>query len=107
MKPYHLILLLFLLSVFGVNAQKTGSTQTIDKVVAVVGNEPILLSEIEIQMHQIQGGVQDPKKVRCYLLDQMIQHKILLSKAKTDSLKVTNEQVESELNRRIEYFSSQ
>src|SRR5438552_5597914 len=75
------------------------SPQTIDKVVAVVGDEPVLLSEMEIQIHQTAAAQNlNAEALRCYMLDQIIQKKILLSRAKTDSLKVTNEQVESELN---------
>ncbi|MDQ3071726.1 MAG: peptidylprolyl isomerase, partial [Bacteroidota bacterium] len=74
-------------------------------VVAVVGDEMILLSELEAQYLQYKEFNPAAKvSDKCWILEEMMQKKLLLSRAKFDSLKVTQEQVESELDRRMEYF---
>jgi peptidyl-prolyl cis-trans isomerase SurA len=61
-----------------------------------------------MQMLQMKENTQDrANEANCWLLDQYLQKKLLLSRAKTDSLKVTDEQIEGELDRRIQYFVSQ
>jgi peptidyl-prolyl cis-trans isomerase SurA len=80
----------------------------VDGVVAVVGSEPIMYSEIEVQLKQVKDLKPDEEqKARCYILDQIMSKKLMLTRAKTDSLKVTDQQVEDELDRRIQYFVSQ
>ncbi|RYD75497.1 MAG: peptidylprolyl isomerase, partial [Sphingobacteriales bacterium] len=80
----------------------------IDEVVAVVGSEYVLRSELEVQMMQVKEANPDKgNEAGCWFLDQYLQKKLLLHRAKTDSLKITNEQIESELDRRIQYFVSQ
>lgn len=75
----------------------------IDKSVAVVGNELITLSMIEqeVQMMRAQGMNMD-KSVRCSLLEDMMESKLLLMQARLDSLKVNNDMVESQLNQRLD-----
>jgi peptidyl-prolyl cis-trans isomerase SurA len=109
MKLTFLILFLFLVTALQAQPMRHPKpTQLIDRVIAVVGNEPILVSDIEVSLQQLHE-TDSAKRItlRCLLLDQAIQKKLLLTRAKIDSLKVTNEQVEGELNRRIEYFVSQ
>lgn len=103
MKKSIIIVLLCMSAAFTASAQKV-----IDGVIAVVGNEPILRSDVEVQLHQLKDlNKEDVEKARCFILDQLMQKKLLLTKAKLDSLKVTDEQVEGELDRRIQYFVSQ
>ena len=75
----------------------------IDKTVAVVGGESISLSAIEseIQMMRAQGMASD-KNLRCDVLEQMMQSKLMLMQARLDSLTVNNDQVESELTQQMD-----
>ncbi|MBR7068072.1 MAG: peptidylprolyl isomerase [Bacteroidales bacterium] len=84
-----------------------GRTQVIDKVVAVVGGEKILLSDIEEEYmrSKMQGGQSDLSK--CQLLENMLTHKLLLNQAKIDSLESNAMNVENELERRLRYFVAQ
>jgi peptidyl-prolyl cis-trans isomerase SurA len=99
---FFIFSILFLIPCF-VSAQ-----QVIDEVVSVVGSEPILRSEIEVQMVQIReqhpGNVQ---QAECWLVDQFMQRKLMLWRARLDSLKVTDEQVEGEMDRRMQVFIEQ
>lgn len=84
------------------------NAQVIDEVVAVVGEEVILRSDVEGQLLNMQFASEDEEsKTRCWVLDQLMQKKLMLVRAKYDSLKVTDEQVEAELNQRIQYYLEQ
>lgn len=81
---------------------------TIDKIVAVVGDKAILLSEIEAQAFQIeqQSGVKDPD-LRCRVLEEVIIQKLLLNQAEKDSIVAGDDMVDAELNKKIRFFVSQ
>lgn len=76
---------------------------TIDKTIAVVGNEVITISELEreVQMMRAQGMSSD-QRTRCSLLENMMQSKIFLMQSRLDSLTVNNEMVSAELNQRLD-----
>ena len=80
----------------------------VDKTVAVIGNEVIMISDIEseIQMMQYNYGMQSDRKARCELLENMMASKLFLMQARVDSLVVNNEMVESELANRIDMLKT-
>lgn len=81
--------------------------QMIDKVVAVVGGEKLLLSDIEEELmrSKMQGG--QGQLDRCQLFENMLTHKLLLHQAKIDSLELNQASVENEMDRRLRYFVAQ
>lgn len=81
--------------------------QIIDKVTATVGGELVLLSEVEEQfsLMEAQSGVL-PEDARCNIMDQVLISKLLLNQAKLDSIEVSEEEVEEQLNARIERILS-
>lgn len=83
-----------------VQAQK----KNIDKVVAVLGNNIILASELDQQyvMYLNQGNNAD-EKVKCYILQQMLVQKLLKQQAEIDSVMVDDSQVDNEVDRRMRY----
>ena len=80
-----------------------GQREIIDKVVATVGGELVLLSELEeqISLLEAQNGVL-PDGARCNIMDQILASKLLLNQAKLDSIEVTDDEVEAQLDARIE-----
>lgn len=77
--------------------------EVIDKVVATVGGELVLLSEVEEQralMASQQSNL--PDDIRCSIMDQIMANKLLLNQSKLDSIMVTDEEVEVQLDARIE-----
>ncbi len=77
--------------------------QVIDKVVATVGSELVLLSDVEEQhaLLEAQQGV-IPADARCSILDNIMVTKLLLNQAKLDSVEVSEDEVETQLNARID-----
>jgi peptidyl-prolyl cis-trans isomerase SurA len=79
-----------------------------DKIVAVVGDRIILFSDIKNSIADIarQGGTV-PENAECLITEQAIVSKVLMLQAEKDSLPVTDEEVEAELDQRIRYYVSQ
>jgi peptidyl-prolyl cis-trans isomerase SurA len=92
---------------FIASAQKYGGG-VIDKTVAVVGNEVIMISDIEqeVQMMRAQGMASD-RNLRCEILEQMMASKIFLMQARLDSLTVNKDMVEGELTQRFDQIRTQ
>lgn len=82
--------------------------QVIDKVIAVVGDKAIFKSEVDEQKLQAkQQNVELPPNADCFILEDLLFQKLLLHQAEVDSIEVTEDQVNAELDQRIQYFASQ
>lgn len=85
-----------------------GQNKVLDEVVAVVGDRIILDSDIEKQAIQYrQQGYYSGGNIKCEVLEEQLYQKMLLNQAEIDSIEVTESEVESEMQRRIQYFISQ
>ena len=88
----------------GLSAQKYQGG-LVDKTVAVVGNEVILVSDIESEVQQMQAqGRSSDRDMRCTILERMMENKIFLMQARIDSLTVNYEMVDGELSNRIDQY---
>ncbi|MBE6232595.1 MAG: peptidylprolyl isomerase [Bacteroidales bacterium] len=79
----------------------------IDKTVAVVGNEMIMISQLEeeVQMMKAYGMISD-KTGRCEILENMMVSKLFLMQARLDSLAVNQDMVDGELRNRVDMLRS-
>ncbi|MEL7121951.1 MAG: peptidylprolyl isomerase [Bacteroidota bacterium] len=99
MKELRIIVFLLVISVQFASAQR----QVIDKVIATVGSELVLLSEIQEQIaYAASNGQEIPEGAECVVLDQILATKLLINQAKLDSLIVSDEEVENQLDARME-----
>jgi peptidyl-prolyl cis-trans isomerase SurA len=79
-----------------------------DKIVAVVGDRIILYSDIKNSLADIaRGGGSIPDNAQCMIAEQAIVSKVLMLQAEKDSLPVTDEEVEAELDQRVRYYVNQ
>lgn len=85
----------------------TQAQELIDQIMATVGSQIVLKSEIEKQYVQMlaQGG--DDPETRCMIFDQLILQKLLLNQSILDSVEVSDAQVEGELDRRMRFYIRQ
>jgi peptidyl-prolyl cis-trans isomerase SurA len=76
----------------------------IDKVAAVVGNNIILLSDLNQRYTEYlyQGNEPNPT-IKCYVLQQLLTQKLLKQQAEIDSVMVDESQIDDEVNRRMRY----
>ena len=100
MRYLSLLVLLFLASY--ASAQKN----VIDKIIAVVGEEIVLKSDIENQFlhEQSQGLVNSSADSRTRILENLLVQKLLVAQAKIDSIEVTDTEVENALNSQLEQY---
>jgi len=85
----------------------TGQPQLIDEIVGVVGNEIVLYSDIQVQKNQLRAQGYKGEITDCMVLEEILFEKIMLNQAKVDSLEVSDDMVNSELNKRIDVFVRQ
>lgn len=75
----------------------------VDKTVAVVGNEAILVSTIEDEVKTQQSeGMASDRNMRCELLESIMESKLFLMQARIDSLTVNQDMVESNLTQQLD-----
>jgi len=91
-----------------ISAQQISIAQdkVIDQIVAVVGSNPILKSDIETQAIQMQAqGVTTQGDQKCEILEQLLEQKLLLAEAELDTMiVVTDNQINQQMDRRMNYF---
>lgn len=107
MKFFSLLLLGWLISTCQVFAQPSLNDSVADGIVAVIGNKIILKSDIEQEYLQQLGqpGSKITPEMRCQILDQLLTAKLLVRQAEADSLKISDDEVNGQIDRRIRYFS--
>ncbi|MBL7963686.1 MAG: peptidylprolyl isomerase [Flavobacteriales bacterium] len=97
------------LAVLGLNdswAQPQG--HLIDRIIADVGQEIILYSELMGRVEQAaQGTPGDKQDLICPELEELLLEKLMLEQARIDSVQVDEGQIQGELDRRIRFFISQ
>ncbi len=80
----------------------------IDKSVAVVGNELIMISDIENEVMMMRAqGISSDKNARCEILENMLTSKLFLMQARLDSLTMNADMVEGDLSNRIDQIRTQ
>jgi len=99
-----------LLGVFllGVGISSSWGIELVDKVVAVVDDDPILASEVEayaqflMQQDRRKLSPQDEEQLRGQILQELIDRRVLLAEARKDSIVVQDREVDQELQNRLD-----
>ena len=104
MKSSRLFFVLFfaLVSSFSI-----GYSQVLgDGIVGHVEGEIVLMSDVQIASFQLQEAYPDLSKedLQCMALDNLLMQKIFVIQAERDSVYVSDEEVDQELDGRIAYF---
>jgi len=108
LKASLIILLVF--AAAKLRSQEAVQGTTIDQVVAVVGKHFVLQSDVETQYLQMrmEGSIQGTEEqAKCQIFENLLFEKLLLHQAAVDSIEVTPEQINGELDRRMRYFVQQ
>lgn len=94
----RIFVLFLLLTQFALSGQNI-----LDKVIATVGNEPVLMSDVEQQYAYLKESKKavDPS-AKCGILENMIVQNLLLNQAKLDSVQAKDEEIDAEVNARVE-----
>lgn len=100
--------LLFIISTAMTLSFSSNAQGTVDKIVAQVGNNIILLSDIQAQKIQaLQAGVELTPEMDCQILEELLYQNLLLNQAELDSIVVSDQQVDAEMEQRIRVIEGQ
>lgn len=106
LKINSIVLVIMTLMLVDAKAQQDGTV--IDKIEAVVGDYTILKSDIESQVVSMRAnGVLVDESAKCKMFEELLFQKLLLHQAELDSVTVTDAEIESEIDRRLNYFIAQ
>lgn len=76
-----------------------------DKIVGILGDKIVLKSDLINYIDDIQRrGGEVPADAQCVLLQRMLMDKALVLQAEKDSLPVSDEEVNAEIDQKIRYF---
>jgi len=83
--------------------------QLVDKVVAVIGGKIILQSEVNERIQEYTNDkVGDTTNIHCKVIEDLMYEKLLLIEANKDTtITVSDEQVNQEFDKRMNYYISQ
>ena len=82
-----------------------GAQSVVDEVVWVVGDEPILRSDIEqMRLQAAQEGIRFKGNPDCAIPEQIAVQKLFLHQAAIDSIEVTEAEISSGIDQQIEYW---
>ena len=103
-----LIGLFILLGCLATGNQTQAQDKVVDQIVAVVGKNIILKSDIEGMFQQAQAqGMTTEGDQKCEILENILVEKLLLAEAELDTtITVSDSQLNQSLEQRIQYFVS-
>lgn len=101
------IFLLLVLSVAWTFAMKAQPDRVIDEVIAVVGNTPVLRSELDVLVSQLDPEITVSEDVKCEILQKLLIDKMLLHQAEIDSIAISEEEVNDRIDNNIRFFERQ
>ncbi|HUV01641.1 MAG TPA: peptidylprolyl isomerase [Bacteroidales bacterium] len=89
--------------VFMAFMNELNSQKLVESVAAIIGNEVIYLSDVENTVNdQRRSGSRRPvDQLRCEVFEELLISKLFLDQARIDSIVVTDDMVEGELNMRM------
>lgn len=104
MKNFFTILFSFIAIVIAAQPHE----QNIDKTIGVVGKYILLRSDLERELKAMKAeNIEITDSVRCAMYEDLMFQKLLLAQAEKDSVTVKDEQVDYELDRRMNIFIKQ
>jgi peptidyl-prolyl cis-trans isomerase SurA len=102
----NLFLFVLVISTISVHAQ--AKKVIADKIAAVVGDRIILQSDIKNSVaDMVRRGESLPSNAECMIMEQAVVSKVMMLQAEKDSLPVTDEDVEADLDNRIRSYINQ
>jgi peptidyl-prolyl cis-trans isomerase SurA len=99
---------LFILAGCIISGKIQAQDKVVDQIVAVVGKNIILKSDIEgMYLQQQAQGMTSEGDMKCEILENLLVEKLLLAEAELDTtITVSDSQLNQSLEQRIQYFTS-
>ena len=102
LRKIYTVLALFLVGIITTNAQDN----VVDNIIAVVGNQVVLKSDVENRFisFQAQGYTSGSVDLKTEIFEDLLIQKLMIAQAAVDSVEVTEQEVEDELERKMEMY---
>ena len=108
MRKLKYILSLFVAGLVSQAIAQPKEDNSIDRVIAVVADEIILQSDLENQYTQYARSNKSVNaNTKCIVFEELLYQKLLIHQAEVDSVEVSEDQIKSEIDRRINFFIQQ
>lgn len=107
LKINFLVMSIALLTTGNIFAQKQAAKRVIDEVIAVIGNTPVLRSELDIIISQIDPDIVVTDELRCASFKRLLMEKMLVHQAEVDSIPLTDQEVEDKMDNNLRFFERQ
>lgn len=99
---------IFISSILVLSSAFVFGQKTIDKVAAQVGDNIVLMSDIQAQKLQaLQAGMTLTDDMNCRFLEDLMYQNLLINQSKIDSIEVTDAQVDAEMESRLRVIENQ
>lgn len=100
-----ILLIAIIANVLFVSTPLLSQKNIVDEVIAVVGDNAILMSDVEYQYQQaVMQGMSAKGDLKCKLFEQQLIQKLMLNQAVLDSVEVSENNVINEVDRRMNEF---
>ena len=88
--------------------QASAQGKVIEKIVAQVGDNVVLLSDVQAQKIQaLQAGMTMTPEIDCQIIEDLMYQYLLLNQAKLDSIEIQDQQVDAEMENRLRIIEQQ
>ncbi len=101
-KKFNTLLIMGVIGMFSANAQDN----MVDKVIAVVGNQVVLKSDVENRFLslQAQGYTSGGVDLKTEIFEDLLIQQLMIAQAQVDSIEVTEQEVEDQLQRKMDMY---
>lgn len=107
MNKVKLAYLVVMVMIFSLPVLQAQDTIILDKIVAKIGSEVIFHSDVEEQMAMMRDRKGSPgSPERCLILESLLAQAMLVHYAKIDSVVVTDDEVNAEIDQRMDQILS-
>jgi peptidyl-prolyl cis-trans isomerase SurA len=102
------IILSIIAVLFGSMLWAQNDTIIVDQIIARVGDEIILQSDVEAMYFQwLASGNSASRQAKCQVFEQLLIEKLLLNQAKIDSITVTEDELDMQVDARLQIYIDQ
>ncbi len=102
------LVIVTLLLITNVSNAQFSQGQMIDKIIAKVDNYIVLRSDLDkAYLEYVSRGQEGGENVRCGIFESLVVNKLLLAKAEIDSVEMLEEEVQMNLDQRMQIIISQ
>jgi peptidyl-prolyl cis-trans isomerase SurA len=100
--------ILLFIAIFAAAVTVPAQKVVADKIIAVIGDKIILQSDIRNRLDDMRrNGVDIPDNAHCFMMENLLSAKALSQQAIKDSLPISDDEIEAELDLKVRQYAAQ